>query len=66
MDNYDHSVFFHINDVPDAFDYLLCADTHRVSPADMESMVRCVEDVFISAVSSGSRKIMTPVFGNST
>jgi hypothetical protein len=66
MDNYDHSLFFHINDVPDAFDYLLCADTHRVSPADMESMVRCVEDVFISAVSSGSRKIMTPVFGNST
>lgn len=66
LDNYDHTLFFHINDVPDAFDYLLCADTHRVSPADMESMVRCVEDVFVSAASSDSRKIMTPVFGNST
>jgi hypothetical protein len=66
LDNYDHAVFFHINDVPDAFDYLLCADTHRVSPAEMESMVRCVEDVFVSAASSDSRKIMTPVFGNST
>jgi hypothetical protein len=49
LDSYDHTVFFHINDVPDAFDYLLCADTHRVSPADMESMVRCVEDVFLTA-----------------
>jgi hypothetical protein len=66
LDNYDHSVFFHVNDVPDCFDFLLCADTHKVSPADMESMVRCVEDVFVSAASSGSRKIMTPVFGNST
>jgi hypothetical protein len=66
LDNYDHSLFFHVNDVPDCFDFLLCADTHLVSPADMESMVRCVEDVFVSAASSGSRKIMTPVFGNST
>jgi hypothetical protein len=64
LDNYDHSLFFHVNDVPDSFDYLLCADTRLVSPADMESMVRCVEDVFVSAATSGSRKIMTPVFGN--
>jgi len=56
LDNYDHTAFFHINDVPDAFDYLLCADTHRVSPAEMEAMVRCVEDVFVSAASSDSRK----------
>ncbi|HEX4722763.1 MAG TPA: condensation domain-containing protein [Pseudonocardiaceae bacterium] len=49
LDNYDHTVFFHVNDVPDAFDYQMCADTHRVSPADMESMVRCVEDVLITA-----------------
>lgn len=49
LDDYDHSVFFHVNDVPDVFDYLLCADTHRLSPADMESLVRCVEDVFVMA-----------------
>jgi hypothetical protein len=66
MDNYDHTLFFHVNDMPDCFDFLLCADTHRVSPADMESMVRSVEDVFVSAASSGSRKTMTSVFGNST
>lgn len=60
LDNYDHSAFFHINDVPDAFDYLLCADTQRLSPADMEAMVRCVEDVFLTAafdaVPAGPRK----------
>ncbi|HEY0804596.1 MAG TPA: hypothetical protein VGD84_06010 [Pseudonocardiaceae bacterium] len=56
LDNYDHSVFFHVNDVPDAFDYLLCADTHRLSPADMESMVRCVEDVFVAAALPSSAR----------
>ncbi|HEX4703467.1 MAG TPA: hypothetical protein VH352_15170, partial [Pseudonocardiaceae bacterium] len=59
LENYDHSVFFHVNDVPDAFDYLLCADTHRLSPAEMESMVRSVEDVFLTAAldpaASGAR-----------
>jgi Condensation domain len=49
MAYYDHSIYFHVNDVPDTFDYLLCADTHHLSPADMASMVRCVEDVFVTA-----------------
>jgi len=49
LDNYDHTVFFHVNDVAAAFDYQLCADTHHISPGDMESMVRCVEDVFLAA-----------------
>jgi hypothetical protein len=52
LDNYDHTVFFHVNDVPDAFDYLLCADTHHLSPADMATMVRCVEDVLVTAAST--------------
>jgi hypothetical protein len=55
LDSYDHTAFFHVNDVPDAFDYLLCADTHRLSPAEMESLVRCVEDVFVTAATEGSR-----------
>jgi hypothetical protein len=49
MARYDHTLYFHVNDVPDTFDYLLCADTHHLSPADMEAMVRCVEDVFVHA-----------------
>jgi hypothetical protein len=38
-----------VNDVPHAFDYLMCADTHHLSPRDMEAMVRCVEEVLITA-----------------
>ncbi len=49
LDTYDHTAYFHVNDVPDAIDYLLCADTHHLSPAEMESVVRCVEDVFVVA-----------------
>jgi len=49
LDTYDHTAYFYVNDVPDALDYLLCADTHRLSPAEMESLVRHVEDVFVAA-----------------
>jgi hypothetical protein len=49
LDTYDHTAYFYVNDVPDALDYLLCADTNRLSPDDMESLVRYVEDVFIAA-----------------
>jgi hypothetical protein len=49
LDTYDHTAYFYVNDVPDALDYQLCADTHRLSPAEMESLVRHVEDVFVAA-----------------
>jgi hypothetical protein len=49
MELYDHTLFFHINDVPDTFDLLMCADTHRLSPAEMEAMVRRMEDVLVNA-----------------
>jgi hypothetical protein len=51
MARYDHTLYFHVNDVPDTFDYLMCADTHHLSPVDMTAMVRCVEDVFVRAAS---------------
>jgi hypothetical protein len=50
MELYDHTVFFHVNDVPDTFDYLMCADTHALSPAEMEAMMRRIEDVLVAAV----------------
>jgi hypothetical protein len=49
MELYDHTLFFHINDVPDTFDLLMCADTHRLSPAEMEAMMRRIEDVLVNA-----------------
>ncbi len=50
MELYDHTVFFHVNDVPDTIDLLMAADTHHLSPADMETLVRRMEDVLVSAV----------------
>ncbi|HVV18114.1 MAG TPA: hypothetical protein VHF06_01675, partial [Pseudonocardiaceae bacterium] len=50
MELYDHTVFFHVNDVPDTFDLLMAADTHKLSPADMETMLRRMEDVLVTAV----------------
>ena len=49
MDTYDHTAYFYVNDVPDTLDFELCADTHRLSPADMETLVRSLEDVFVTA-----------------
>jgi hypothetical protein len=49
MDFYDHTLFFHVNDEPDTFDYLMCADTHHLSAADMAAMVRRVESVVVGA-----------------
>jgi len=49
LDTYDHTAYFYVNDVPDTVDYELCADTHRLSPADMETLVRSVEDVLVTA-----------------
>jgi hypothetical protein len=49
MSSYDHTLFFHVNDEPDVLDYLLCADTHRLSPAGMIAFVRRVESVLVAA-----------------
>jgi hypothetical protein len=49
LELYDHTVFFHINDVPDTFDYLMCADTHALAPAEMEALVRRMESVLVAS-----------------
>jgi hypothetical protein len=49
LDRFDHTVFIHVDDAPGAVDLLLCADTHHVSPADMEALVRGVEAVLVEA-----------------
>jgi hypothetical protein len=50
MEMYDHTMFFHVNDIPDTFDYLVCADTHRLAPAELETMMLRIEDVLVAAV----------------
>ncbi|MEN3356830.1 MAG: hypothetical protein V7637_812 [Mycobacteriales bacterium] len=65
LDRFDHALFIHVNDVPDAVDVLVCADTHQVGPADMEALVRGVEAVLVEsaagpAVVAGTRTVPAP------
>ena len=48
LERYDHTVFFHVNDVPDVFDLAMCADTHRLAPAEMAAMMLRIEDVLVT------------------
>jgi hypothetical protein len=41
-------VFCHVNDVPEVFDISMCADTHKLAPAEMAAMLWRVEDVLVT------------------
>jgi hypothetical protein len=49
LDRFDHALFIHIDDTPEAIDFFVCADTHRLSPADLEALVRGLEAVVVAA-----------------
>jgi hypothetical protein len=66
LDRFDHALFIHVNDVPETIDFLICADTHRVAPADMELLVRGLEAVVVEAAldpaaAPGIRSLPAPV-----
>lgn len=42
-------LFIHINDVPDRIDFIMCCDTHAVSPAGLEEVARGMEAVLVEA-----------------
>lgn len=42
-------LFLHVNDVPDTVDLKVIADTHHVSPGQMEQLVRTMEHVLVDA-----------------
>jgi hypothetical protein len=48
LELYDHTMFFHVNDVPDVFDFSMCVDTHRLAPAEMAAMMLRIEDVLVT------------------
>lgn len=50
MTHYDHTVFCSVNDVPDTFDFVMCGDTHRLSPDEMAALVTRMEDVVVTAM----------------
>jgi hypothetical protein len=54
FDDYDRTVFIHINDVPDTLSYLICADTHHISPADITALAHKTETALIEAAQPAS------------
>lgn len=47
---YDHTLFFHVDDVPGTFEFQMTADTHKLAPAEMETLMLRIEDVLVTAV----------------
>ena len=45
----DNKFFLHVNDSPDALDLLICADSHFLGPAGLESVAREIEAVLVRA-----------------
>jgi hypothetical protein len=48
-DSPNERLFIHINDVPDRIDFIMCCDTHAVSPAGLEAVARGMESVLVEA-----------------
>jgi hypothetical protein len=42
-------LFVHVNDSPDAVDLTVLADTHYLAPADLEALIRGMEDIAVAA-----------------
>lgn len=49
LEQFDHRLFVHVNDVPDAVDWTVCADSHHLAPADAEALLRQMEAVLVDA-----------------
>jgi hypothetical protein len=49
MDRWNEKFFLHIDDAPDTVRLFACGDTHHVPPADIEAILRTMEDVVVTA-----------------
>jgi hypothetical protein len=49
LDRSSERLFVHVNDAPDTVDLGVCADTHYVSPGDVETFVAALEDMVVRA-----------------
>jgi hypothetical protein len=49
LERFDHRLFVHVNDVPDALDWTVCADTHHLSPAGAEALLTGMESALVEA-----------------
>lgn len=49
LERFDHRLFVHVNDVPDAVDWTVCADTEHLAPADAEALLVAMEAALVEA-----------------
>jgi Condensation domain len=61
LDRFDHALFIHVNDVAAAVDLLVCADTHRLAPADLTALVRGMEAVLVEAAAGPAAPAGSPL-----
>jgi len=54
-------LFATINDEPDTLDYELFADTHHISPADLEACLRGMEELAVAAAFDPSVRVLQKV-----
>jgi hypothetical protein len=53
-------LFLHVENVPDVVRLTICADTHYVSPADMQACVRGMETLTIAAALDPTTRVRLP------
>lgn len=49
LERFDHRLFVHVNDAPDALDWTVCADSHHLSPAGAEALLTGMERALVEA-----------------
>lgn len=60
QDQPTEKLLVHINDVPDTIDITVQADTHHISPSDVEALLRGLEEVAVSAAFDGTVPTRVP------
>jgi hypothetical protein len=49
LERFDHRLFVHVNDVPDALDWTVCADSHHLAASDAEALLVAMEGALVEA-----------------
>jgi hypothetical protein len=49
LEQFDHRLFVHVNDVPTAVDWTVCADSHHLAPAAAAALCTEMENALVAA-----------------
>ena len=53
LERFDHRMFVHVNDVPDAVDWTVCADSHHLGREDARALLLAMEGALVEAALHG-------------